>query len=699
MTSSPLRRVAMVAAVIAGLLVAAPTANARHRSDINTGVDQGAPTYHDSGLAPTPYLGWNTFYALGAGSAAQVKSVANFLVGSGMRDAGYRYVWIDGGWQANPPRDAAGNLAANPTTYPDGIPSLVTYLHRLGLKVGIYTDAGTYDPAHCGLGSGGHYQQDADLFASWQVDAVKVDFLCGIAQHLDPATVDAQFSAAIAHSGRPMLLNLCDPVTSAWGTFPATEEAGFAYSYGPLLADSWRTDTDIAFGNASNPAEWADVLRNMDDNAAHPEANGPGHYNDPDYLIPMRPLSGGGLELTQEESTTQLVMWAEMASPLIVGSDPRTLPQSMIDTLDNPEIIGVDQDPLDIQGVRVATSATGDVYSKVLSGNGQRAVVLLNRSDSATSMTVTFANAGLTGTVAVRDLRARADLGGFTGSYTTAVPAHGTAFLKLSGADLEPGTDIGGSASASPAVVRLDDTHVDTFVRAANGSLTGYDGTQWTDLGRRILGQPAAYGSSGGVIDVFVRGIDNHVYRRTFDGTSWGGWVNLGGTVTDAPTVAYTSPTSWAVFARGADGQVWSRGPTSAWTSIGAPNGQPIYGRPSAVTDASGTYVAVRTADDQVWWRTADTTGTWSAWTALGGVISGSPTLLATLGRVYLFARASDYTLWQRNFVDGAWGGWFPRGEFASNAFYGSLGVAAGANGSAWVALRGTDGHVHLTVL
>ncbi len=651
MTSYPLRHVAMVAVVAAGLLAVAPAANAGHRPDISTGIDQGAPTYHDSGLDPTPYLGWNTFYGLGAGSAAQVKNVANFLVSSGMRDAGYRYVWLDGGWQANPPRDAAGNLAANPTTYPDGMPSLVTYLHGLGLKVGIYTDAGTYDPAHCGLGSG-------------------------------------------AHSGRPMLLNLCDPVTSAWGNFPATEEAGFAYSYGPLLADSWRTDTDVAFGTPT-AGEWPDVLRNMDDNAAHPEANGPGHYNDPDYLIPMRPLASGGLELTQEESTTQLVMWAEMASPLIVGSDPRTLPQAMIDTLDNPEIIAVDQDPLDIQGVRVA----GDVYSKVLSGNGQRAVVLLNRTGSAASMTVTFSNAGLTGTVAVRDLRARADLGSFTGSYTATVPAHGTALLKLSGTDLEPGTDIGGSASASPAVVRFDDTHVDTFVRAANGSLAEYDGTQWTNLGRQILGQPAAYGSAGGVIDVFVRGTDNHAYRRTFNGTSWGGWTDLGGTLTDAPTAAYTSPTSWTVFARGADGSVWSRGPTSSWTSIGAPNGQPIYGRPSAVTDANGTYVAVRTSDDQVWWRTADTTGTWSAWTALGGVISGSPTLLATEGRVYLFARASDYTLWQRNFVGGAWGDWFPRGEFASNAFYGSLGAAAGANGSAWVTLRGMDGHVHLTVL
>jgi alpha-galactosidase len=80
-------------------------------------------------------------------------------------------------------------------------------------------------------------------------------------------------------------------------------------------------------------------------------------------------------------------------------------------------------------------------------------------------------------------------------------------------------------------------------------------------------------------------------------------------------------------------------------------------------------------------------------------VISTAPTLLATSGRLYLFARASDYTLWQRNFTDGSWGGWFPRGEYASNAIVGTLGVAAGAGGSAWVAVRGVDDHVHQTVL
>lgn len=624
------------------------------------GDDQGAPTYYSSGLAATPYMGWNTYYGLGAPSESAVESVADFLVSSGLRDAGYNYVWLDGGWQGSPPRDGSGHLVADSTRFPSGIPALVSYVHAHGLKIGIYTDAGSYDPAHCGIGSGGHYTDDASQFASWSMDAVKVDFLCGIAQNLDPATVYAQFSVAIAGSGRSMLLNLCDPVTSGWNV-PHTpqQEAGYAYSYGPRIADSWRTDTDIAYGTPT-AGEWANVVRNMDDNAAHPEANGPGHYNDPDYLIPMRPLSGGGYELSQEESTSQLVMWAEMAAPLIIGSDPRTLSSSMLTTLTNPEIIAVDQDPLAIQGVRVATSSTGDVYSKVLSGTGQRAVVLLNRSGAAASMSVTFAAAGLSGTVAVRDLRARSNRGSFTMSYTTTVPAHGTALLKLSGTDLVDGASLGATATASPALVRVDDTHASAFVRGADGALwldtlAGSTWpTTWTSLGGptsgQTLGQPAAYGSSGGRLDVFVRGTDNGAYRRTFSGGSWGSWTSLGGTITDAPTVAFTSPTSWTMFARGSDGQVWLRTSSSSWSGIGAPNGKPIYGRPSAVTDTHGTYVAVRTADDHVWWRSENTSGVWGNWIDLGGVVSGSPTLLATGGGIYLFARASDYTLWQRTY-------------------------------------------------
>ncbi|MEV8345125.1 glycoside hydrolase family 27 protein [Streptomyces niveus] len=706
--------VAAPPAVAAPSTVAVPSARAADRPAVGT-VDQGAPTYYDSGLAPTPYMGWNTYYGLGAPTEQEVRSVADHLVSSGLRDSGYDIVWLDGGWQADNPRDGAGRLTAHPGRFPSGIPALVTYLHERGLKAGIYTDAGAYDGGKsCGLGSRGHYTEDAKQFADWKIDAIKVDFLCGIGAKLDPGPAFKEFSDAVAKSGRPMLLNLCNPLTDDWG-IPHTPEqdAHNTYVYGPRTGDSWRTGTDVAFG-APSTGQWANVLRNMDANAWHPEAQGPGRYNDPDYLIPMRRLEDGSYELTEEESTTQLVMWAVMGSPLIMGSDPRTLPQSMIDTLRNPEIIAVDQDPLAIQGVRVATDATGDVYSKTLKGAGKRAVVLLNRSDKAAARTVTFADAGLTGDVAVRDVRARADRGTHSGSYTVTVPAHGTAFLTLAGRDDAPGASLGTRSTASPALVRVGD-RLTAFTRGADGSLrqqSGRDGhwsSRTTDLGGptggRILGQPAAYTSAAepGRVDVFVRGTDDAAYRRALTDGRWGRWQKLGGSLADAPSVAYESAERWTLFAHDEDGQIRSRGPRSGWTTLGAPEQRTVYGRPSAVVDEAGrTHVAVRTAEDAVWWRVRDTAGTWLPWTSLGGTVSGSPTLVAVDGGVRLYARAGDYTLWQRAYDSdasdsGAWGGWSARGEFVSGVFDGALGATAGPGDTVLTAFRGVDGRVHQT--
>ncbi|MET7400101.1 glycoside hydrolase family 27 protein [Dactylosporangium sp. NPDC005572] len=684
--------------------------------------DQGAPEYYDSGLAPTPYMGWNTYFGLGGDpTEAEVRSVADFLVNSGLRDAGYRYVWIDGNWAAPTPRNAAGKLVADPARFPGGMAALAAYIHARGLKAGLYTDAGPYIPGQCGLGSNGHYQADVNQFAAWGFDALKADWLCGRAAGLDPETAFRQLSAAVQRSPRPMLLNICNPVSSDWGggPYPPEHLSTWSYTYAPTVADSWRTYTDVGLVDATPQWQYQWVLRNMDVNAYHPAATGPGHYNDPDYLLPMRPVPGGGYELTFDESKTQLGMWAIMAAPLIIGSDPRGLPPQMLDALRNPEIIAVDQDPLVRQGVKVAdTSATTQVWSKVLTGAGRRAVALLNRGDTAQDITVSFASVSLGGPVRVRDLWARADADAdpavagsqpYTGSYTATVPAHGVAMLRLDGADQVTGADLGGPASASPALVRFDDEHAAAFVRTAAGSLawTVRDGATWpgpwTSLGGpvhgRILGQPAAYASPGGRIDVFVRGTDDGVWQLTYDGASWGRWRSLGGKVTDAPTVAWTGPGQWTAAARGTDGLLWTRTATTGWSKVGSPDGRAFHGRPSAVVDDAGVvHVAVRSRTDEVW--TVTRTGTaWSGWTNLGGTVSGSPTLLATSGRVYLFVLAADNKLWQRNYVDGAWGGWFGRGEFTTDAFHGAPAAAAGANGSAWIAVRGVDARVHQTIL
>ncbi|WP_240670173.1 glycoside hydrolase family 27 protein [Actinoplanes solisilvae] len=682
-------------------LIAVPTQIATSASAAppiagNSAKPTGAkPTSSTQGL--TPYMGWNTYFGLGGDPTEnEVKSIADFMATNGLREAGYKVIWIDGNWAAPTPRNTAGELVADPDRFPSGMGALTRYLHDRGFQAGIYTDAGPYIPGQCGLGSHGYFRDDVRQFARWGFDALKADWLCGRAAGLDPETTFRQLAAEVDRSPRKMFLNICNPVSSDWGggPYPPEQLSTWSYTYAPEIARSWRTYTDVGLVDAQPQWQYQWVLRNMDVNAYHPSATKPGHFNDPDYLVPMRPKPGGGTELTFDESKTQLGMWALMSAPLVIGSDPRTLPAEMIAALRNPEIVAVDQDPLVRQGVKVADpSSTTQVWSKTLAGQGRRAVALLNRGDTAQQITVNFADVALGGTARVRNLWTNSDAGTFTGSYTTTVPAHGVEMLGLTGTDDVIGTDLG-PASDSPAAAGGR-----VFARGTDGVVRENVNGTWSSLGRPITGQPAAYASAGGRVDLFVRGIEGKVWHRALTDSRWGAWSDLGGPVADSPSVAFTSPTEWTVFARGTDGLVRAKSRTGAWTSIGGPNGRGVRGRPSAAVDASGAvHVTVRHRTDEIWERVS-TNGVWSDWQNLGGTLNGSPTLLATEGRVYLFAVAADNRLWQRNFVDGAWGGWFQRSEFATDEIQGPLGTEPGPNGSAVIVLRGVDGHIHRTAL
>jgi alpha-galactosidase len=324
-------------------------------------------------LAATPYMGWNTYYGVGGVfDQPTIISVAESLLHRGLAAAGYRIVWLDFGW-ASGARDSSGQLIVSPTQWPNGLPWLTHWLHRHGLLAGIYTDAGASGCYGRGVGSLGHYQQDADTFAAWGFDAVKVDF-CGAGQAgLTPQPLYDQFAAALRHnsSHRPMILNVCNFWVPGQinGQAPSLANSSYANAlWAPRVAQSWRTDTDIG-GHRS--ILFQNVLRNLDHDAAHPGAAGPGHWNDPDYLGPQ-------LGMTQSEARAQLTMWAIVAAPLMLGSDPRQLSLASIRMLENRRVIAIDQDPLGRQGTAISTTGNAQVWVRRLAG-GDRAVALLNR--------------------------------------------------------------------------------------------------------------------------------------------------------------------------------------------------------------------------------------------------------------------------------------------------------------------------------
>ncbi len=374
--------------------------------------------------SPTPYQGWNTYYGLGGDfNADEVLGVADFLVSSGLAEAGYDIVWLDGGWQADVPRGEDGRLQGDPARFPDGMAALADAIHDRGLRAGIYTDAGPYIPGTCGLGSGGHYQTDADTFAEWGYDAVKVDFLCGITADLDPQEAFTQFAEALRNnsSGRSMIFNLCNPVTSPdWGDYPEEQQSTWSWTYAPDIAESWRTYTDVGF---VGQIQFKDVLRNFDANARHPEVAGPGRFSDPDYLGPE-------LGMTTEEFRTQMTLWTVAAAPLIISSDPRTLKQESLDILLDDDVLAIDQDRLGIQGTRVGAAGTTETWAKPLA-DGSVAVALLNRGDRPAEVSTTARDLGLRG-------RSFSVLDTWTDSRTqsagtirAAVPTHGAALLRV----------------------------------------------------------------------------------------------------------------------------------------------------------------------------------------------------------------------------------------------------------------------------
>ncbi len=91
----------------------------------------------------------------------------------GFRDAGYSYINLDDAWSAAT-RDPFGNLRADPARFPSGIKALADQLHSMGLRLGLYGNAG---PRTC-MGYPGQFEheyQDARTFAEWGVDFIKYD--------------------------------------------------------------------------------------------------------------------------------------------------------------------------------------------------------------------------------------------------------------------------------------------------------------------------------------------------------------------------------------------------------------------------------------------------------------------------------------------------------------------------------------------
>jgi alpha-galactosidase len=359
----------------------------------------------DNGLARTPPMGWNSWNKFRTKiSDAMIREIADALVASGMRDAGYVYLNLDDGWHGT--RDAQGNIRAN-ERFPD-MKALGDYIHSKGLKFGIYSSPG---PKTCAgyEGSYGHEEQDARTYAAWGVDYLKYDWCSARVVYTTAEEQRAAYqkmAVGIHKAGRPIVYALCQYGQNAVGEWGA--KAG---------GNVWRTTGDIRDA-------WASMERIGFGQDVWVKYSQVGHWNDPDMLE----IGNGGM--TDVEYKTHMSLWALLAAPLLAGNDVRQMSEATKAVLLNREVIAVNQDKLGQQVRRVSQEGKTEVWARPLAG-GARAVGLFNRGEEPAKVTVRLTELGLTGKVKVRDLWAHADKGTAEGELAQTVESHGVVLLRL----------------------------------------------------------------------------------------------------------------------------------------------------------------------------------------------------------------------------------------------------------------------------
>lgn len=324
-------------------------------------------------LAKTPQMGWNSWNKFACDINEElIREIADAMIEKGIADAGYVYINLDDCWHASE-RDADGFIQCDAERFPSGIKALADYVHERGLKLGIYSDAGTHT---CGgrLGSLGHEYQDALQYARWGIDYLKYDW-CST-DNINAKGAYTLMSNALRAAGRPILFSMCE-----WGTAKPWEWA-------KDIAHSWRTTGDIwlSFDQVQDLGTWKawSVMHILDMNADLRRYAGPGHWNDPDMLE-----VGNGL--TQSEDRAHFTMWCMLSAPLILGNDIRTVSDQTLDIILNRRVIAIDQDPLGVQGYRFLDEGDFEVWLKPLAG-GDWAFCMLNRGSEPKQYTIEWAN-------------------------------------------------------------------------------------------------------------------------------------------------------------------------------------------------------------------------------------------------------------------------------------------------------------------
>ena len=377
-------------------------------------------------LASTPPMGWNSWNTFGENiNETVVRETADALVSTGLKDHGYNYIVIDDCWSIKDRRDANSDLIADPEKFPNGIKALADYVHSKGLKFGMYSDAAEKT---CGSypGSYGFEEQDAQLWASWEVDFLKYDYCFAPPEQAVAIARYARMGEALRKTGREFLYSLCEWGSQApylWGR----KVGGHMWRVSGDVYDTWVNiwlKTWYAIG--------IDVSIDIA-NDLH-EYGGPGGWNDLDMLVVglkgKGQIAGTGMSFVEYQS--HMSIWCMACSPLMIGCDVRKLEADTASLLMNPEVLAVNQDPLGVPGKRVKQMGSCEIWTKRLADSSV-AVAVINRGSRPEDVPIKAREIGMFDTPKLaRNLWTQQDIADFKKELVQRVHPHETVLLKVS---------------------------------------------------------------------------------------------------------------------------------------------------------------------------------------------------------------------------------------------------------------------------
>ena len=379
---------------------------------------------------PVPFMGWLSWNSV-QGNISQkiIEQAVELFQNKGLYECGWNHIMMDDLWQGT--RKADGTPQPNASRFPNGLKTVADYVHKNGMKFGLYTDAADRTCAGA-FGSYGYETIDAKTYAEWGVDVVKCDY-CYAPDDVETAKKRYKALAdAFAAAGNNTMLYICEwGVREPWKW--GAEVGGRCWRISQDVRDCW-----TGSGSGVGVVQSIEAMKNL---SAYQGVN---RFNDSDMLCTglhatgksSNDLCGGtGAGMTDDEYATQFALWCMWSSPMALSFDPskNTLTDADFKLLRNKELIALNQDRMGQQGDLISEADNLVVFAKDCE-NGDVALSVTNMSSSQKQATFDFSAIPAldpTKTYTVRDVMENAEAGEATGTFTTDVRKHATRVFRL----------------------------------------------------------------------------------------------------------------------------------------------------------------------------------------------------------------------------------------------------------------------------